>query len=435
MYDTELRRVNRILKMRYSVGILNNREIYLFGVSDNTRQIIQILRQLGIEPQNVIDNDTLKQNSYCSRLKVISLESVDYPAAKDKLYIIYSAFWREMIPQLQEYGVKRNRIWQLTPIHKSLIRFFYSAYRGKLFRQRLEQQYGDIPIYLCPYTGSGDIYLIGTFWEEYTRQNNISDYVFVVITSACRKVASLFDIKNVELLEKKKYAEYLIDYYKLDPERGRIKLLNDCWAQVHTNQVEWFRGYKGLYFTQLFRQFVFEMPDDVKPKHPVYKDESERVNVLFEKNGLVAGKTIIISPYSNTLADLPEMFWEKLVEGLITKGYCIGTNSGGVAEPAVKGTKEIFFPLDIAPQFVERAGAFIGVRSGLCDVVSGAKAKKVILYDALNRFYMGSAYEYFNLKGMELCDDALEIEYKNEDIIEVTEMVLNYFDDVKETKP
>ena len=32
--------------------------------------------------------------------------------------------------------------------------------------------------------------------------------------------------------------------------------------------------------------------------------------------------------------------------------------------------------------FVEKAGGFIGVRSGLCDVICQADSKKVVIYDA-----------------------------------------------------
>ncbi len=429
MYDAELRKVTRKLRFRNALGTLRKKTVYLFGVSDNTRQVIQILRELGMEPCNVIDNDRTKQNSYCARLRVISLDEADSPGASEKIYMIYSTYWREMLPQLMKYGVKRRNIWKLNPAQDCLPELLLKAYRGKRYRERLRKKYGDIPVFLCPYTGSGDIYLIGTFWDEYIRRNHIEDYVFVVITGACKKVASLFDIKNVELVKKKEYAQYLIDYYLYDPEKGKIKLLNDCWAQVHTNQTEWFRGYKGLYFTELFRRFVFDLPDDVRPRHPAYKDESECVRELFNKYGLPPGKTIIISPYSNTLSDLPEWFWEGLVEKLSRKGYCVGTNSGGKTEPAIAGSKEIFFPLDIAPQFIERAGGFIGVRSGLCDVISGTSARKVILYDARNRFYMGSAYEYFSLRRMGLCEDVEEIEYADIDMGNVIDRILRIFID------
>ena len=62
--------------------------------------------------------------------------------------------------------------------------------------------------------------------------------------------------------------------------------------------------------------------------------------------------------------------------------------------------------------FIIRAGIFIWVRSGLCDVASGADAKKIILYDAGDRFYNSSAFEYFSLNHMGLCSDAIEIEYQ-----------------------
>ena len=428
MYDTELQRVKKILKIRNALGLLREREIYLFGVSDNTRQIIRLLRDMKIEPKNVLDNDVSKQNSYCSRLKVIPVAAVHYPSAENKLYIIYSAYWREMIPQLKELSVKQKNILRLIAKPRNYFGLLWKAYCGNKFRKRLVNKYGNVPIFLCPYTGSGDIYLIGTFWKEYIYQNNITDYVFIVITEACKTIASLFDIKNIELVKKKDIAAQLIAYYLFDSENGKIKILNDCWAQVHTNQTEWFRGYKGLYFTQLFKKFVFELPDNVKPQHPKYKDENERVNDIFEMYGLQNERTIIISPYSNTLADLPKEFWEELVSRISKRGYVVATNSGGDSEPEIDGSKELFFPLDVAPQLVERAGGFIGVRSGLCDVISGTSAKKVILYDEGNRFYMGSAYDYFNLKGMELCDDALELEYKSEDLELVMVRILEYLD-------
>lgn len=417
MYDVELKRTERILKRKYKQGKLNGKKVYLFGVSDNTRQIIQILRELGIEPINVIDNDKSKQGSYCSRLKVIPMQDIEDPADDDNLYILYSAYWREMMPQLFELGIKKINVWRLNrKPGLLLLLLLFGTFQGKRYRDKLIKEYGDIPIFLCPYTGTGDIYLIGTFWEEYVKRNSIDDYIFVVITGACKKVASLFDIKNVVLVNKKAKAANLIDYYMYDRVKGNLKILNDCWAQVHTNQVEWFRGYKGLYFTDLFRKYVFELPQDIKPKHPILKDESEKIEKIFRECELESGNTVILSPYSNTLSDLPETFWEQMAINLREKGYVVATNCGSKTEPAIDGTKGVFFPLDIAPQFIEEAGAFVGVRSGFCDVISSAKAKKIILYDKGNRFYMGSAFEYFNLKDMELCDDAIELKFYHDDI-------------------
>ena len=293
MYDVELRRTERILKNRNAIGLLKDRDIYLFGVSDNSRQIIQILRELGIEPKNVIDNDASKQGSYCSRLKVISFADIEKPNDKRNLYIIYSAYWREMLPQLTDCGISKRNIWRLNRKPGLLLFLLLRAYRGRSYYRALKYRYGDVPIFVCPYTGTGDIYLIGTFWEEYVKRNNINDYVFVVISNACRKVANLFEIKNIEVVKKKEDASLLIQYHLYDPENVKIKLLNDCWPQVHTNQVEWFRGYKGLYFTELFRRFVFDLPNDIKPKHPKYRDESEIVKKVFSKYELISSYGVL----------------------------------------------------------------------------------------------------------------------------------------------
>jgi hypothetical protein len=60
-------------------------------------------------------------------------------------------------------------------------------------------------------------------------------------------------------------------------------------------------------------------------------------------------------------------------------------------------------------------------------VISGTKAKKIILYDKGNRFYMGSAFEYFSLKGMELCDNAIEIEYEHSSIEQILKQIAESF--------
>ena len=165
MYDVELHRTERILRIRNAFGLLKNRDIYLFGVSDNSRQIIQILREFEIEPRNVIDNDRAKQGSYCSRLKVISFDEIQKPDKEENLYIIYSAYWREMVPQLTEKGISRRNIWRLNR-KPCLLLLLFRAYRGRAYYRALKNMYGDVPIFIFPYNGTGDIYLIGTFWEE-----------------------------------------------------------------------------------------------------------------------------------------------------------------------------------------------------------------------------------------------------------------------------
>lgn len=426
MYSAELKSVTKKIKRLIQKGKLVGKSIYIFGVSENTRQIIKILRENGYEPQNVVDNDSRKWGSYCAGLKVVNVTDV----VKDScnIWLIYSFFWREMYLQLKvECGINENQIVPLVQKEKNIWGHLVGAFKGRLIYIYLRKKYGKFPIYLCPYTGTGDIYLIGTFWKQYLQKEEINDYIFIVISKACQKVAMLFDIKNIVLFQKQQYASDLISYFNLCSDIVEVKILNDAWSQINDNSSEWFRGYKGWYFTELFRKWVFGLTDECKPIHPTLKDFSVEVDKLFLANELIKGKTVILSPYSNTLSDLPMDFWEKTCDALKRRGYTVCTNSSGKSEPAVKGSKAVFPPLNIAPQFVSYAGGFIGMRSGFCDVISGATAKKVILYDARNLFYNCTAFEYFSLKNMGLCDDVVEVKFEINNLNQSFEKVMENF--------
>ena len=110
----------------------------------------------------------------------------------------------------------------------------------------------------------------------------------------------------------------------------------------------------------------------------------------------------MISPFSNTLLDLPQNFWSDISKSLLEKGYSVCTNCGCDTEQPIEGT------------------------TGFCDIISGCKARKVILYYKKNRFYNASAYEYFNLKDMELCEDALELEFCMDELGKIKKEILEY---------
>jgi hypothetical protein len=327
------------------------------------------------------------------------------------VFLIYSFFWREMQAQLVQLGVSSERICSFFLPDRTLDEQFEMAETGADMCAKFRKEAGNLPIFLCPYTGTGDIYLIGTFWNEYLESKKMDDYIFVVISKACEMVTNIFGFHNVKRI-KQVESSYLVEYYKLCNEEAGIIILNDSWWELRANPLQRFRGYKGLYFTEIFRKFVFDLPDTSKPVQPKLKDVSDVTGRIFTEAGLVPGKTVVLSPYSNTLSDLTLEFWKKLAEELKASGYCVCTNCGSDDEKEIEGTIRLFAALDLAPQVIEKAGYFVGVRSGFCDCISAAKAKLVVLYDKRNRFFNCSAYEYFSLNHMGLRDDAVEIEYE-----------------------
>ena len=69
-------------------------------------------------------------------------------------------------------------------------------------------------------------------------------------------------------------------------------------------------------------KFVFELPDTVRPEHSIFGDRKEAVDQFLGENHLEEKNTMILSPYSNTLADLPDRFWNKVAGALKGMGRC-----------------------------------------------------------------------------------------------------------------
>ncbi len=64
-------------------------------------------------------------------------------------------------------------------------------------------------------------------------------------------------------------------------------------------------------------------------------------------------------------------------------------------------------------------------------MISAARARKVILYDKENRFFNSSAYGYFSLVHMGLCDDAVEIEFESGRIYDYMEQIMDALSDTE----
>lgn len=393
--------------------ITKNHNIYVFGLCDASTEIIKKIQHENINVKGILENNAKKQGKFCRGVLSSSVKNIISKYTSKDIFLIWSSYWREMKKQLIAEGVKEEQIIVLSPNNELLGDFWIRCkilYKGWALYRNIKNKYPQHKILLCPYTGTGDVYLIGTLLPAYLKKEKIFDYVLVVVSSACQKVTKIFNIKNVEQINGIDECIQLIHYYMTCPDECDMKILNDSWGEVHTNGIEWIRGYKGMNFTEMFLRYVFQLPLDTKPLQPNLDYNNSELLDFIEKYNIKKGKSVIISPYATTLADIPESFWEELVKKIKALGYDCYTNCDIKTENPIKGSKDIFFPLNIAPQFIEYAGAFIGVRSGFCDVISSAKAKKVVLYDKDNFFYNMRSYEYFNLKDMNLCYEAYELE-------------------------
>ena len=91
------------------------------------------------------------------------------------------------------------------------------------------------------------------------------------------------------------------------------------------------------------------------------------------------GNSVIFSPFAKSVPVFPAAFWRDIVKYYKDKGYSCFTNVAGKEHP-LPGTLGISPDISQMQSAVEYAGTFVGIRSGLCDVIKYAKCRKIALY-------------------------------------------------------
>jgi hypothetical protein len=395
---------------------LRGKKAVLFGASLVAAQVKKELEENGVTVHAVIDNDPDKVGRRYQGLVVQRPEDVLLPFS-DQYVVILVAFSpaREMLHQVEMLGYRKGRqAFVITPVPldeslRSFGRFAWRAVRGWMHYRKLTRGRRESTVFVMPYPGTGDIYLVELFLQSFVEQQGIRDYILAVGSKRCAQVARMMGETRVTVTDEKTLHQVIAYSRFARTAGGSVVVLNEGWAPEPT---EWLRGYNGLNFEEMFRHIVFEFEGKVAPQVPVASATNPAVLDIFAEQGLIPGRTVVLSPYTNTLFDIPdESFWERLAARCVERGLTVCTNCGPKEEP-IAGTKAARFPLSLAGDFIETAGYFAGVRSGFCDIVSGTSSRQVVLYDEDGRFYKASAYEYFGLHAMGLGRDLCELEFR-----------------------
>jgi hypothetical protein len=150
---------------------------------------------------------------------------------------------------------------------------------------------------------------------------------------------------------------------------------------------------KHIGFKDLYKFGVFGLDATAVSTVPNFNKE-------FQNNDIILpGKTVILSPYAKSVGQIPSDFWIDLAQKKAADGFTVLTNTVGDELP-VPGTKPLFIPITEMVSAAEIAGHFIGVRSGLCDIISTAKCEKTIIFPDSFYSYTGvKVSEFFALDG------------------------------------
>lgn len=287
--------------------------------------------------------------------------------------------------------------------------------------EKIVKKYGsDVAILSTAWRGTGDYFICGLYLDAFLKQNHISNYVFLTPNNGGeRKVVGLFHVYKSHTIETKDINPIRMFDSFLMRKEANIFYFHHGYQNPNNLSISVsgipLTGHNGLNMVDFYLHFGMKIAENAVKSTPEYVKDEEVINKWFEQNHLIYGKTVLISPYSTGLKEyeIPKEFWENLALELKRRGYSLVTNCAGL-EKCITGTVALNIPYDQTVPFLEKAGYFIGIRSGLCDIIAGAHCKKIVLHTYKAVWWIdGRSIQYTGLNNMGLCDDAIEFEYRD----------------------
>lgn len=152
-----------------------------------------------------------------------------------------------------------------------------------------------------------------------------------------------------------------------------------------------------------------------KPVPPLPVSNSiKEAKKLFKSMNLTRGKTVLIAPFAKSYPHkLSENWWSLVVSKLLNEGFKVVNNiASGVSFSSkdirdnvdfIEGSIPLVIPIGLVIPFAELCGSFIGVRSGLCDLLAFSNTNKIIIYpqpnpDQKDYDWIRSVAHYWSLK-------------------------------------
>jgi len=412
-------------KSKSEIRNLFKRKVFLgkslvaIGRLEHLKIIQRMLNEFGLELDAIVDNDMKKQGVIVNGVSIYSPEEFLIPFNENRIILIYSPkYWQEILVQFEKMGYKEGE--NIIVLEKpNLSSNIYSIIKGFRIYKSLEKKYGkQTKIFLCN-CPLGDFYLLGIYFNEYIKENNIDNYVVVGTSKGLRELAGLFGLTNFEELRPEE-TTLLTGLYSFMSDALNLKVLT-IWQGAFRFNPCITRQKKDFTFIDTFKSFIYNLNEDAPKKLPEFEGGKSIIKVLEEKC-LEKNNTVILAPYSYSMQSLPIIFWKKLSDKLIEKGFKVAVNiDDGREVNSIDGTQTLNINLKESIDALEYSGYLVGIRSGFFDVTSSAKCKRVVFYPQkikgqITGSWNSTDLDFNSLKLMGLCDDAKEIEFIRSDL-------------------
>lgn len=307
--------------------------------------------------------------------------------------------------------------WLLNQVIRRYIPFFsacVAAVIGRTMICLIRKKYGEKTHLLFSRGATGDIYLQAMLFENWLRENHVQQYLIVGDARQMNAIMKLFPGVSYY---------YVRGYFSLCIEKAFM-----LWGGQELNMTILFPWTYSLYvnrcrvrmvppftFMDTYQWYVFDLHEKATLHLPCFPEISSRI---WKKKGVVEGRTVIISPEANSVTGLKVSFWNDIIIELQNMGYQVF-----VCNKDTKGYQaaRLFFNYEQGKSLLEYSGYFLGIRSGLCDIISTAKCRKIILYPAA-----GSGLDYNHHRTeMDFCGlRAMGLVTDEEDLFEIDSIVM-----------
>jgi hypothetical protein len=379
--------------------MIYDRRIYLFGHCNATEELADLLIWNGLQAVAILDNNSAKYGNCYKDIPIVEPNVILSENPTDTVVCIVARAYDAMAEQLKRIGYK-GEIFKLVDYNSfseyslsedTINRKKLRVERGSALLKDMEKQNGASFKIFCPFCALGDIFIMMSYLPLFLKKRHIDRCVIAVVGNACGEVVKLFGNYDVEILSQNNMDEMTQAVLYNDDQNAFI---------AHQDRPYVVNLHKALYvkcipLEQIYCCGVFGLSKYTEPYKPV---NMKMFNGICH---IKKGRTVIFSPYAKSVTALPASLWADIVNSYMARDYQCFTNVSGDEKP-LEGTQPISPKLNEIQSLVEYAGTFIGIRSGLCDILKYASCRKIALYPDYN--YCDTkwkAIDIYSLEGWE----------------------------------
>lgn len=362
-------------------NIIENKRIYLFGHCNATEELANLLLEKSYPVTAILDNSKAKYGMEYRNIPIVPPDKVLSEPPEQTIVCIVTRFYESMYAQLRGLGftgeirklVDYNTYAEYSLSGETIERKKRRVGHGITLIEALEKKYPGYFRVFCPFAALGDIYFCMSYLPYFLEKRGVSNYLICVPSASCGETAALFDDCPIEVMQQKELDAAIQAELYIQDENAFI---------AHQDRPYVVNLSKALYckmipLEKIYCCGVFGLLWATEPKPPT------RWKPYFDLSRIRRNRAVILSPYAKSVTALPTSIWQEVIAHFREKEYQIFTNVSREEEP-LNGTMPISPQICEMRSVVEWAGTFVGIRSGICDVIRTANCRKIALYPDYN---------------------------------------------------